>query len=110
MNQQNRDLDPTDATFRLQAYFKPGGKYKSYKWNANWLFDYYRVTRGAQLPYPLDAIYRKIEEIHTNCTRLLVYDNRPTTQFPVMIEMVNGRVVTDNRPPQEKIRRPLKLY
>jgi hypothetical protein len=108
---QKAQLDPKDASFRLQAYFKPGGKLTSYKYNANWLLNYYRTMAGPQnLQYSIDAVYRKMEEIIHRSTRLIVYDNRPGTQYPVMMEIVNGKLITDNRPEAEKIRKPLKFY
>lgn len=108
---QKRQYDPKNAEIRLQAYFKPGSKLSSYKYNADWLWNYYRTMAGPQnLGTPLDAVYRKVEEIIHRSTRLIIYDNRPGSNYPVMMEIVNGKLVTDNRPLQEKQRRPLKLY
>ncbi|MCA0428708.1 MAG: hypothetical protein LCH37_14835 [Bacteroidetes bacterium] len=111
MNQtaDTQEIQEIDRRLKLFVYFKPGQKYEKWHWYGSWLKEDYEKKTGKKLPTQYEAVIRKIETIYWNCARILVFDNRPETISPVVLEIVNGRLVLDNRNAQEKIRRPLRI-
>jgi hypothetical protein len=84
-----------NPTFRLVAYFKPGGKHPKWMWNSEWLLNYYKTNYGFAYATEIGAIRMKIQEIINTTTRIVVYDNRPN-KIPVLMEYVNGKIRVDN--------------
>jgi len=95
--QINKNIENTKIIpkLRLQCYFFEGVR-KEWKYNGDWLVDYYKNKYKIDLKNQRSAILYKIKQIKEQCKRMIVYDNREEAEAVVWLEIIDQKIMVNN--------------